>query len=100
MKEITEHLIESPQAPEAGGQGNLGQGHAGFVHEMLGEQHSPRLCHRNWRSSQMTHEQSPELPFAYAETLRQGLYARAATVERSIMNQGQSSGHSIGSSTP
>ena len=71
MEEIAKYFIESPQTAKAGRQRNLCHGHIGFVDQLLGEQHTPRLRDRNRRRSKMLSKQPPQMPLADSQPLSQ-----------------------------
>ena len=59
MEKISKYFVEPSQATEARRQRNFRHGHTRFMDQLLGEQDSPRLCHGNWRSSEVLEKQSP-----------------------------------------
>ena len=87
VEEITKYLVESPNAAEAGGQGNFGHGHLCFVDQLLGEEDTPGLRHRDRRGSQMLIEQAAKVTFADAEAFRERFDAGGVPVKRAVRNQ-------------
>jgi hypothetical protein len=100
MKQVLEHFVKAAHAAKSCRQGNLGHGHAGFMNQLLGKEHTPGLRHCNGRRAQMLEKQSPELTVSYSKSFRQFLDVRVVTIERPIGNKSECPGNGIRSSAP
>ena len=93
-------LVEAPDAAEAGGERDLGHRQARLVDELLGEQHAPRLRHRDRRGAEMLLEQAAQLPLADAQPRGQRVDARLVAVERAFRDQREAARHRVGGAAP
>ncbi len=93
-------LVESPHAAEAGGQRDLAHGQARIVDQLLGQQHAPRLRHRDRRGAEMLIEQAPQLPLADAKPRGQTVDAGVVAIQRTLGDQRQAAGHRVRRAAP
>jgi hypothetical protein len=54
------------------------------VDEVLGEEHTPGLCHCYRRGAEMLNKESPEVAFAEAQAFREHFNAGVVSVKRSV----------------
>ena len=91
-EQLAEGLVEAAHAAEARGQRHLGHRQARVVHQLLGEQHAPRLGDGDRRGAEMLLEQPPQLAAADAQPLGQrldvGIARRRARPRRSAPARG------------
>jgi hypothetical protein len=76
IKQRQESFVESADATEPCGEGNLSHRQARFVDELLGEQNAAGLGDGDGRRAKMLAEEAPELPLAYTQAASQGINRR------------------------
>jgi hypothetical protein len=92
---MLERFVESPDAAEAGGEGDLGHGHLSFVDKLLGEEDTAGLRDRDGGGSEMLMEEAAELAFAYAEAFGEGFYSCAVAVEGAVGDESEGAGDGV-----
>jgi hypothetical protein len=97
-EQVEEGFVETADAVEARGQRDLGHRQRRLMNQLLGQQHPPRLCHRDRRGPDMPVKQPPQLPGADAkpvgETLDIGL------IETAGFDQRQCARYRVGGAAP
>ncbi len=83
------YFVESAQAVETRCQRYFSHGHASFMDQMLGEKHTPRLCHGDGLGPEVLKKESPQLTFANAKTFRKRIDALSFAIKGTIGDQRQ-----------
>jgi hypothetical protein len=75
MIDLADARVESPNAAESRGQGNLIHRQSRLVDQPFCELQTARLSYGPWSRAQMFQEQAPQVPRSNSEPLRQKFYS-------------------------
>jgi hypothetical protein len=92
-KQRQESFVESADAAEPCGEGDLGHRQMGFVDELLGEQNAAGLGNSDRRCAKMLAEQAPELPLTHTQSTSQGI--NTSLVQGAELNQRQGARYGV-----
>jgi len=97
-KQRQESFVESADAAEPCGEGDLGHRQMGFVDELLGEQNAAGLGNSDRRCAKMLAEEAPELPLTHTQSTSQGI--NTSLVQGAELNQRQGARYGIRRAAP
>ena len=95
---LAERGVETGQAAEACGQGDLGNRQRGFGQQLLGEQQAARAMHFHRRHPKAIGEQAPQLAFAQSHFAGQG--GEGCFTQHALVDQLQGARHGFIAASP
>ncbi len=92
------HRMETTDAAEAGGEGDVGEGERGFVNEAFGELHAEGLRDADGRRAEVFDEEAAEMTSGDAEAVGEGF--DAAGIEGPGFDEAEAAGDGLGGAEP
>jgi hypothetical protein len=91
-------MVESANAPEAGGESDIGHAQIGFIEEFLGEEQAPGLGDSNWWGTEMLLKQAAQVTWSDAQPSSH--FVDASFVQSSGLDLAQRTGNRSRCATP